>query len=118
MRYAWRIRHWPFRKFLEAYYMKFLSTQYKKYIAAAATALAAFSIPAQATDCATICKNAASQAGNAAAQQAEKDALAYCYANYYGSAIQGCMYSKVPQIQAAYDQAYQQTLNSCTGSCR
>ena len=97
--------------------MKFLSVHYKKYFAAAATAFAAIAVPAQATDCTTICQSAASQAGNTAAQQAEKDALAYCYANYYGSAIQGCMYSKVPQIQAAYDQAYQQTMTSCMGSC-
>jgi hypothetical protein len=97
--------------------MKFLSTHYKKYIAAAATAFAAIAVPAQATDCTTICQSAAYQAGNTAARQAEQSALAYCYATYYGSAIEGCMYSKVPQIQAAYDQAYQQTMTSCMGSC-
>jgi hypothetical protein len=97
--------------------MKFLSTSYKKYIAAAATVFAAIAIPAQATDCNTTCQNAATQAGNAAAQQAQNDALAYCTSHYYGYDVNGCMYSKVPQIQAAYDQAYQQTYNSCMASC-
>jgi hypothetical protein len=99
--------------------MNFFSTNYKKYIAAVATVFAAISIPAQATDCTTICQNAAYQAGNAAAKQAEKNSLDYCYAQYYrsGADINGCMYGQVPKIQAAYDLAYQQTLSSCTGSC-
>jgi hypothetical protein len=49
--------------------------------------------------------------------QAQQDALTYCYAHYYGQAIGDCMNGKVPQIQAAYDQAYQQTMTSCMGSC-
>ena len=99
--------------------MKFLTNSYKKYVAAAATVFAAIAIPAQATDCTTICQNAAGQAGYAAAKQAEKNALDECYYNYYhyGWDINGCMNGKVPQIQAAYDQAYQQTLSQCTGSC-
>lgn len=97
--------------------MNFLSTHSKKYIAAAVTAFAAIAIPAQATDCNAVCQNAAGQAGYNAAKLAEKDALAYCTAHYYGQDVNNCMNGKVPQIQAAYDQAYQQTMTSCMGSC-
>jgi hypothetical protein len=105
--------------------MKFSLTSHKKMIAAAVTAIAAIAIPAQATDCTTICQNAASQAGNAAAQQAQTTAPGYCatqmamlgisqnnynYGTYYGS----CMYNT---INNAYLSAYNQTLAGCTGSC-
>jgi hypothetical protein len=97
--------------------MKFLSTNYKKYVAAAVTVFAAIAVPAQATDCTTACQNAASQAGNAAAQPVINDALAYCTSHYSGFYVNSCMNSKVPEIQAAYDQAYNQAYSSCTGSC-
>ena len=97
--------------------MKFLSNHYKKYIAAAATAFAAIAIPAEATDCVTYCQSVASQAGNAAAQPVINDALAYCTSHYSGFYVNSCMNSKVPQIQAAYDQAYNQAYSSCIGSC-
>ena len=97
--------------------MKFLSTNHKKYIAAAAAAFAAIAIPAQATDCTTVCQNAAGQAAYNGAMKAQNDALTYCYAHYQGPAIGDCMNGKVPQIQAAYDQAYQQTMTSCMGTC-
>ena len=97
--------------------MKFLSNNYKKYIAAAVTVFAAIAIPAQATDCTTVCQNAASQAGSAAAQQAANNALAYCTANNIWYNISNCMYTMSPRFQAAYDQAYQQTMTQCMASC-
>jgi hypothetical protein len=97
--------------------MKFLSINYKKQIAAAVAVFAAIAIPAQATDCTTVCQNAAGQAGYNAAKKAEQEALAYCTSHYVGFDVNSCMNGKVPQIQAAYDQAYQQTMTSCMGSC-
>jgi hypothetical protein len=97
--------------------MKFLTNNYKKYVAAAATVFAAIAIPAQATDCTTVCQNAAYQAGNAAAQKAQADALAYCNANFTSWGVSSCMYSKTPEFKAAYDQAYQQTYTQCMSSC-
>jgi hypothetical protein len=96
--------------------MKFLTNNYKKYIAAAATVFAAISIPAQATDCNTTCQNAATQAGNAAYNQAAQNAYNVCkqYAFYN---ISSCMMAASPQFQAAYDQAYQQTYTQCMNSC-
>jgi hypothetical protein len=97
--------------------MKFLPNNYKKYVAAAAAVFAVIAIPAQATDCNTTCQNAATQAGNAAAQQQANASLAYCTSHYYGYQVNTCMNGESPKIQAAYDQAYQQTYNSCMGSC-
>jgi hypothetical protein len=105
LRYFWRILR-----------MKFLSNNYKKYVAAAATVVAAIAIPAQATDCTTTCQNAAAQAGSAAQMQAAQKTLAFCMANWSAN-ITGCMSYYSPQFQQAYDQAYQQTLSQCTGSC-
>jgi len=101
--------------------MNFLSNSYKKYFAAMATAFAAIAIPAQATDCTTVCQNAASQAGQAAANQAAANAVNWCYAHagQYPSPfyMSNCMNSFNAQIVAAGDAAYQQTLSSCMGSC-
>jgi hypothetical protein len=103
--------------------MNFLSNSYKKYFAAMATAFAVIAIPAQATDCATVCQNAAQNAGSAAGQQAANAAESTCYANAPSSGVTGeymnnCMAAASPQINAAANAAYQQTLASCTGSCR
>jgi hypothetical protein len=103
--------------------MNFLSISYKKYFAAAATAFAAIAIPAQATDCATVCQAAAQQAGQAAANQAATNAANWCANNApsYGASAQymsNCMNSASPQITAAGNAAYQQTLSQCMGSCR
>jgi hypothetical protein len=97
--------------------MKFLTNNYKKYIAAAATVFAAIAIPAQATDCNTACQNAATQAGNTAYNQAAQNAYASCrqYAFYD---ISTCMMVASPQFKAAYDQAYQQTYTQCMSSCQ
>jgi protoheme ferro-lyase len=93
-------------------------TSYKKFLVAAATAFAAIAIPAQATDCTTNCQNVASQAGNAAAQQAQTAALNSCLANSWNAVqVNSCMMYKQPTIQAAYDQAYQQAYNQCASSC-
>jgi hypothetical protein len=93
-------------------------TSYKKFLVAAAAAFAAIAIPAQATDCTTNCQNVASQAGNAAAQQAEKTSLNYCLAYSPNAAmVNACMMNQQPTIQAAYDQAYQQAYNQCASSC-
>jgi hypothetical protein len=99
--------------------MKFLSSKYKKYVAAAAAAFAAIAVPAQAGDCSTYCHEQARQAGQTAANQAQSSALQYCLGQYYayGRDVNGCMYSKVPEIDAAYNAAYQQTYNQCMGSC-
>jgi hypothetical protein len=103
--------------------MNFLSNSYKKYVAAVATAFAAIAIPAQATDCNTVCQNAAYQAGMAAGQQAANAAINNCYANAPSSGVTGeymnsCMAAASPQINAAGNAAYQQTLSQCMGACR
>jgi hypothetical protein len=105
------------QNFWRFFCMKFLSNHYKKYIAAAATAFAAIAIPAEATDCVTYCQSVASQAGNAAAQQKQQEVQAYCIANSSPNYINQCINAKVPEIQAAYDQAYQQSYNQCMTSC-
>jgi len=99
--------------------MNFLSNSYKKYFAAVATAFAAIAIPAQATDCATVCQTAAQQAGQAAAQQAAATAQQNCayWANGSAQYMSSCMNSATPQIVAAGNAAYQQTLSQCNGSC-
>ena len=106
--------------------MSFSLTSYKKFFAAAVTAVAAIAIPAQATDCNTICQTAAQQAGNNAQQQlvnsVQNDCLAQAHAQnvpWYGANafMTQCMNSHAAEFKAAYDQAYQQTYNQCMGSC-
>ena len=96
--------------------MKFLSNNYKKYVAAAATVFAAIAIPAQATDCTTVCQSAAQQAGNAAVQAQVNNALAYCTSHYSGIYVNNCMMGYVPQFNATYNSVYQQTYTQCMGS--
>ena len=97
--------------------MKFLSNNYKKYVAAAATVFAAIAIPAQATDCTTVCQSAAQQAGNAAVQAQVNSAQAYCTSHYDWYQINNCMNSYVPTFNATYNSVYQQTYAQCMGSC-
>ena len=98
--------------------MNFLSNINKKYLAAVVTAFAAIAIPAQATDCTTICQNAAVAAAQAAANQAAQQAQADCMRQTGGGIYMTmCMNSKTAQITAAGDAAYYSTLNSCMGSC-
>jgi len=106
--------------------MNFSLNSHKKFFAAVVTAVAAIAIPAQATDCNSVCQTAAQQAGTNAQQQAvnaaQNDCLAQAHAQnvpWYGANafMTQCMNSKAPQFQAAYDQAYQQTYNQCMGSC-
>jgi hypothetical protein len=109
---------WIFLNYLEVFCMKFLSNNYKKYIAAAATVFAAIAIPAQATDCQTACQQAANQAGQNAANQKAAQVQAQCVAQTGGGIYMGqCMNQHNAEIVAAGDQAYQQTYNSCMGSC-
>jgi hypothetical protein len=111
----WQIAIGYFCYFWRILRMKFLSNNYKKYVAAAVTVFAAIAIPAQATDCTTVCQNAAATAGNAAVQPVVQQRLAYC--TTHSSDINSCMMAYSSQFQAVYDQAYQQALTSCTGSC-
>jgi len=97
--------------------MKFLSNHHKKSIAAVVTVFAAIAIPAEATDCNTYCQNVASQTATAAAQQKAQQEQAYCTSHYSGFYVEQCMNSKVPEIQAVYDQTYQQSYSQCMTSC-
>jgi hypothetical protein len=94
--------------------MNILSNSYKKYFAAVATAFAAIAIPAQATDCTTICQNAASTAAQNAVNQALPGVTAQCAAtvSYYN--MSQCVGS---QLTAIGNSTYQQVLAQCTGSC-
>jgi len=91
-----------------------LSTSYKKYLAAAATAFAAIAIPAQATDCTTVCQNAATTAAQNAVAQAQPQVIAYCQATVDFWHIESCVSS---QLTAIGNSTYQQVLAQCTGSC-
>jgi len=98
--------------------MKFLSNTRAKYVAAAFTALAAIVIPAQATDCNTICTNAAQQAGADAGSRAMADWQAQCAYQYAGTPQYGsCMNWSGYVYSNAYNQAYNQTYSQCSGSC-
>ena len=95
--------------------MNILSNSYKKYLAAVVTVFAAIAIPAQATDCATVCQNAASQAAQNAVNQALPSVTAQCAAttSYYN--MNSCVSS---QLTAIGNATYQQVLAQCNGSCR
>jgi hypothetical protein len=95
--------------------MNFLPNSYKKYLAAVVTAFAAIAIPAQATDCATVCQNAAAQAAQTAVAQALPNVTAACAAtsSYYN--MDSCVSSRLTAIGNA---TYQQVLAQCSGSCR
>jgi hypothetical protein len=93
--------------------MNFLPNSYKKYFAAVATVFAAIAIPAQATDCATVCQQAASKAAQDAVAQALPGATAECAAyGYYN--MNSCVSSKLTAIG---NSTYQQVLAQCNGSC-
>jgi len=94
--------------------MNFLSNSYKKYFAAVVTVFAAVAIPAQATDCATICQNAASQAAQNAVNQALPSVTADCMATSGPYNMNSCVSSRLTAIGNA---TYQQTLAQCNGSC-
>jgi hypothetical protein len=93
--------------------MNILSTSYKKYFAAVATAFAAIAIPAQATDCTTICQNAAATAAQNAVNQALPSVTAQCGSYSYYNMSQ-CVGS---QLTAIGNATYAQVLAQCTGSC-
>jgi len=93
--------------------MNFLSNSWKKYIAAAATAFAAIAIPAQATDCTTICQQAASKAANDAVNQALPSVTNQC-ASYGYYNMNSCMTATLTNIG---NTTYQQVLAQCNGSC-
>jgi hypothetical protein len=95
--------------------MKILSNSYKKYFAAVATAFAAIAIPAQATDCTTICQNAAATAAQNAVNQALPSVTAQCAAinsNYIY--MNSCVGTQLTNIG---NTTYAQVLAQCTGSC-
>jgi hypothetical protein len=95
--------------------MNFLPNSYKKYFAAVATAFVAIAIPAQATDCATLCQNAAAQAAQKAVNQAEPGIVAQCAATVSYSNMSSCVGS---QLGVIANSTAQQVLAECTGSCR
>lgn len=95
--------------------MNFLSNSYKKYFAAAVTVFAAVAIPAQATDCTTVCQTAASQAAQNAVNQALPTVTAECAATSSPYTMNSCVSSRLTAIG---DATYQQVLAQCTGSCR
>jgi hypothetical protein len=92
--------------------MKILSNSYKKYFAAVATAFAAIAIPAQATDCTTMCQNAAATAAQNAVNQALPSVAAQCWAS--GQEMNSCVSNTLTAIG---NSTYQQALAQCTGSC-
>ena len=92
--------------------MNFLTNSYKKYFAAVVTAFAAIAIPAQATDCATVCQNAAATAAQNAVNQALPSVTAYCWG--HGYPMNSCVST---QLTAIGNSTYQQALAQCTGSC-
>ena len=94
--------------------MNFLSNSYKKYFAAAVTAFAAIAIPAQATDCTTVCQNAAATAAQNAVNQALPSVTNQCWATSSGD-MNSCMTNTLTAIG---NSTYQQVLAQCTGSCR
>ena len=93
--------------------MNILSNSYKKYFAAVATAFAAIAIPAQATDCTTICQNAAATAAQNAVTQATPGVYAQC-GSYDTQKMSQCIGSTLTAIG---NSTYQQVLAQCTGSC-
>jgi hypothetical protein len=93
--------------------MNILSNSYKKYFAAVATAFAAIAIPAQATDCTTMCQNAAATAAQNAVAQATPGVYAQCGSYDYQKMSQ-CVGSTLTAIG---NSTYQQVLAQCTGSC-
>jgi hypothetical protein len=92
--------------------MNILSNSYKKYFAAVATAFAAIAIPAQATDCTTICQNAAATAAQNAVNQALPSVTAQCWAS--GQDMNTCVGSQLTNIG---NSTYSYVLAQCTGSC-
>jgi hypothetical protein len=94
--------------------MNFLPSSYKKYLAAMVTVFAAIAIPAQATDCTTVCQQAASKAANDAVNQALPTVTAEC-ARTSGYDMNGCV---SPKLTAIGNATYQQVLAQCMGSCR
>lgn len=95
--------------------MNFLSNSYKKYFAAVVTVFAAVAIPAQATDCATVCQNAATQAAQNAVAQAVPSVTSECAAISSPYNMNSCVTSRLTAIG---DATYQQVLAQCNGSCR
>ena len=94
--------------------MNILSNSYKKYFAALATAFAAIAIPAQATDCTTVCQNAAATAAQNAVNQALPSVTAQCMATVGPQGMNNCV---GPQLTAIGNSTYAQVLAQCTGSC-
>jgi len=95
--------------------MNNLSNSYKNYFAAVVTALAAIAIPAQATDCNTVCQNAASTAAQNAVNQALPGLIAQCMATVGNDGMLNCVST---QTLAIGNSTYAQVLAQCTGSCR
>jgi hypothetical protein len=95
--------------------MNFLPNSYKKYFAAVATAFAAISIPAQATDCATICQNAAAQAAQNAVAQAQQGVIDDCLRTNSYYTMNSCVSTRLTAIG---NSTYQYVLAQCNGSCR
>jgi hypothetical protein len=95
--------------------MNFLPNSYKKYFAAVVTAFAAIAIPAQATDCATVCQQAAAKAAQDAVAQALPGVTAQCSATYSYYDIGSCVSQRLTAIG---NSTYQQVLAQCNGSCR
>jgi len=94
--------------------MNILSNSYKKYFAALATAFAAIAIPAQATDCTTICQNAAATAAQNAVNQALPGVTAQCMATVGPYGMNSCVSNALTAIG---NSTYQQVLAQCSGSC-
>jgi hypothetical protein len=92
--------------------MNFLPSSYKKYFAAMVTVFAAIAIPAQATDCATMCQQAAAKAAQDAVAQALPSVTAQCAASGYD--MNSCVSSRLTAIG---NTTYQQALAQCNGSC-
>lgn len=95
--------------------MIFLSNSYKKYLAAVATAFVAIAIPAQATDCATMCQQVASKAAQDAVAQALPGVTAECSKTYGYTSIGSCVSQRLTAIGNATNQ---QVLAQCMGSCQ
>jgi hypothetical protein len=93
--------------------MNFLTNSYKKYFAAVVTAFAAIAIPAQATDCATACQNAAATAAQNAVAQAVPRVTAECEATSNWQTMNSCM----GKLTVIGNTTYQQVLAQCNGSC-